>query len=238
MGEDLGDSIDDRGIRSCVLFDSGPLDETNKRIVDYFFAPSYLSDTRYPLVVFNFNKTLLSATWTGSSWEKSVILSDAAYTSFDVEKTGRNDFRLYHAQRDVWIFTTSDGGTSWEKKHRIEPEEGAANKVILIENAHSDLHFVALETGFDRYDGALDSRQYEGTYRVWAGKEIEHNPIRSPIFKKTLIDEDSRHYMGGAVASSPDLTVSSSSMPSNAPSDVVRNIYMRVVTFRFHDHLI
>ena len=133
---------------------------------------------------------------------------------------------IYHAQRDVLIFTTSDGGTSWEKKHLVEPEEGAANKVILIENAHSDLHFVALETGFDRYDGALDSRQYEGTYRVWAGKEIEHNPIRSPLFTKTLIDEDSRHYMGAAVASSPELTVSSSSMPSNAPSDAVRNIYV------------
>ena len=75
-------------IRSCRVFDSGPLDETNKRIVDYYFAPSYLSGNGYPVMVFNFNKTLISATWTGSSWEHNEILKDAAYNVFDMEKTG------------------------------------------------------------------------------------------------------------------------------------------------------
>ena len=187
MGEDLGDMIDIKGIRSCRVFDSGPLDFENKRIVDYYFAPSYLSDTGYPLMVFNFNRTLISATWTGSSWDHNEILHDAAYNVFDIEKTGSTDFRLFQSQRDISVFTTSDGGANWSEKHRIVPEEGAVSKVIIIENAHPDLHFVALETGFDLYE-ALDERQYERTYRVWMGKEIEHNPINLPSYEKTLVD--------------------------------------------------
>ena len=187
-GDDLGDAIIGiNKIRSCRVFNSGPLDETNKRIVDYYFAPSYLSDNGYPVMVFNFNRTLISATWTGSSWEHNEILKDAAYNVFDMEKTGSGDFRLFYPQKDVNIFITSDGGTNWEKEHQVEVEDGVS-KVVLVENARSDLYFVALEGDFGRYESTYDERQYEGTYRVYMGKEMEVNPINLPSYEKTLTE--------------------------------------------------
>ena len=187
-GDDLGDAIIGiNKIRSCRVFDSGPLDETNKRIVDYYFAPSYLSDNGYPVMVFNFNKTLISSTWTGSSWEHNEILKDAAYNVFDMEKTGSEDFRLFYPQKDVKIFITSDGGTNWKKEHQVEVEDGVS-KVVLVENARSDLYFVAREGDFGRYESTYDERQYEGTYRVYMGKEMEVNPINLPFHEKTLTD--------------------------------------------------
>ena len=173
-GKDLGATIDYDEMKFCVAFNSGKLDENNKHAIDYYFAPSYINGTHF-FMVFNYNRTLQSAMWDGSQWVHSTVSDRSAKALFDLEKTGAESFRLFHAGGDdVNVFTTSDGGKTWVKgEEEIKPGIGSFNKVVLVENSHPDMRLIAMETDFSE-------RDYTGKYRVYG---IAENPDLTPAWR-------------------------------------------------------
>ena len=182
-GNNLGETINLEELPSTVVFDSGPLNDDQKRIVDYYFAPSYSLVDQSPMMVFNFNQTLMSARWTGTKWHYTTIDSDKAFTLFDLERTGPQSFRLFHSQGDIAIYTSENGGQSWKLEHRIVPRRGKVNKVVKIPDAHPDMSLIALENEWAEQDEEpteVMNYQYTGFFQVWTLREVEYNPISSP----------------------------------------------------------
>jgi BNR repeat-containing family member len=185
-GTDLGDFIDYDEFKQVEIFDSGPLDYENRRIVDYYFAPSTLDEVGNPIVVFNFNRTLLAGRWTGAHWEHSVVLEDAAYNCFDIEKLGHDTFRVFAAQGSVLVIFSHDGGKTWQREHLVTPAEGLVSKVIRVQNAHPDIQLVAHENDWSVYHSDADKEvNYIGTFRVWTMKEVFVNPVAHPYYPST-----------------------------------------------------
>jgi hypothetical protein len=174
-GNDLGQMIDNDELESVLFFDSGPLGTAFNRVVDYYFAPAY-NDDGSPLVVFNYNRTLLSAYWSGTKWELSTIMNDAALNLFDIEKKGPNEFRLLHAQSNILVFETHDGGRTWMQKVMVTSADGGTvSKVIKIDEPyHADLQYLALENNFTE----TEELRYVGSYKIWAVKEVVCTTIR------------------------------------------------------------
>lgn len=202
-GQDFGSMIDYQELERARVFDSGPLDENNKRIVDYYFAPSFVgsandddnnnnSTTRETMMIFNANRTLYASKWTGSAWEHNIIWENAAISLFDLEKLGDSSFRLFHSQGNVLIFTTQDGGSTWRLDHKVSsPNGGMVSKVICIENGHADLPLIAHENDWSLYfSDAPRDLNYVGNYNVWSLREIDYNPIRHPNGPQTSLHQD------------------------------------------------
>ncbi len=188
-GTNLGSTIDYDELNATLMFDSGPLDSDNKRIVDYYFAPSTLDPGGYPLMVFNFNKTLIAARWSGVNWEHSVVAQDAAYNLFDLEKTGPNRYRLFQAQGDVFVITSNDGGVTWQREHRIVANDGGSvSKVIRIHDAHPDIALLAHENNWTLFHSdAPKDLNYKGTFNVWTMRQVTINPIKNPYYVPSLM---------------------------------------------------
>ncbi|KAL3917554.1 MAG: hypothetical protein SGILL_004659 [Bacillariaceae sp.] len=196
-GTNLGGLVDYYELPSTLMYNSGPLDKNNRRIVDYYFAPSRLDGTPdYPMVIFNFNRTLISSRWNGTDWERSVVLKDSAYNLFDLEKTGPFSYTLYIAQGAVFIMTSYDGGVNWQREHRIRPVDGSSvSKVILIENYHPDIRLVCHENNWTNYfDVDLETQEtyYDGSFKIWTLTERTTNPVGDPYHPKTksVVSED------------------------------------------------
>ncbi|CAB9519933.1 Glycosyl transferase family 2 [Seminavis robusta] len=164
-GANLGSAIEYDDLELCLVLDSGPLDMTDPKAVDYYFAPSFVDDNHFPIVTYNFNRTLKSATWTGEEWSHSVIAEDAALSGFDIQKTGPDQFRIFLPEGSIKIYESSNAGASWSLEDNIKPNEDGAsvNKVIMIGNTQpeSDMQFLA-------YENNWDEQNYNGTYRIWS----------------------------------------------------------------------
>ena len=167
QGEDLGNFIDYDEMKTTIVFDSGPLDPNNKRIVDYTFAPSYLDGTRYPILLFNFNRTVISSTWNGTAWSYQDVVLDTSYNLFDVQKIGRENFRLLHADGAITSYETGNAGKTWMETSRIRSGKlSSVSKVITIENAHPDMEVITMENDLC-YWGECE-KSYSGIYKIFA----------------------------------------------------------------------
>ena len=88
QGHDLGKTISLEEMKLCVVLDSGELDPNNKQIVDYYFEPSCVDDTDLPVVVFNFNNTLMTGRWNGSSWSYTTVIEQVPQNQFNDSSVG------------------------------------------------------------------------------------------------------------------------------------------------------
>jgi hypothetical protein len=188
-GENLGSMIDYAVLKKTVVFDSGPLDEKNRFPIDYYFAPSYSGKDGTPILVYNYNRTLLASKWTGVDWETSVAFENAALSLFDLEKIGDESYRLYVAQGDLWILESHDDGHTWKAMHRVIAPEGQVSKVFKIPDSHPDFSLIAHENDWDLYfSDQPEEVNYIGNYKVWIAKAITYNPMSQPRQISTMQD--------------------------------------------------
>lgn len=175
-GENLGHHVDYWEMKKTVMFDSGPLERNVEakylRITGYYYAPSF-DDQGYPIVLYNFNRTVKSARWNGLNWNHEVVRADSPDNLFDIEKLGPSSFRAYVTSGNVFAFETFDGGRSWEQVNVFKVPGGQnITKVMRIENPHPSMQLLAMENDIcaPRLVETVDdgcAQSYKGDYHVW-----------------------------------------------------------------------
>eukprot|EP00977_Amphora_coffeiformis_P007203 scaffold1565_cov221-Amphora_coffeaeformis.AAC.10 len=180
-GHTFGSMIDADELKETVVYDTGSPDDNNPQIVDYYFAPTYSSVTGKPMIIFNYNRTLIASKWDGSQWVHNVALEHASNNLFDLEKIGEESVRLFVSQGDVLILESHDFGQTWKTEHQIVASGGKVGKVFKIPDSHSDISFVAHENNWDLFHSDQPEKlSYLGSYKVWVGRQVEFNPISKP----------------------------------------------------------
>lgn len=160
-GTDLGAEIDQHELDLCIVLDTGALLESNKRIVDYYFATSFQDGSRYPILLYNYDRSIRAAVWNGDDWSHNVVLSEAALVQFDMDKTTTGNFRLFLPTTGVKVFESNDQGRSWSLTHwaRLDPGK-KANKILSIDEGSPEFQYLATEN-----DKSTDP--FTGTNEMW-----------------------------------------------------------------------
>lgn len=146
-GRSLGRTIDPYDMDSCLVLDSGPL------TMDTKFAISALgADQRDPVVIFNFNSTLMSAVWQSDRWRKSIIERAVPSTDFvvDLDTSASNKgLRLLQARGGVWIYQTDNDGHSWHLAQKAKkPPNDNIKQLVKIRGGKNSLKYIATGTHY------------------------------------------------------------------------------------------
>lgn len=130
QSDKLGRVVDHTEMPTCLVFDTG---SPKKKIVDYYFGVSFGKTQEEPIVVFNHNRTLTSATWVGDHWVYAQIEQGAPNNQFAVERVRKGDTRVLQARGGVRIYESRDQGTTWDRVFTVtKPTNENIKKVIKL----------------------------------------------------------------------------------------------------------
>ena len=146
-GVDLGPTIDDgENEQYCKVFDNAPARGRENMSTS---CGAHWRDNGYPIIGYiEFYRFRISF-WNGSAWEKREPvsgISDHRHRPVDMEKFGTDSFRFYTGsiENGMEVFTTLDGGSTWERTGVITTPNEVETSVV-VKNAPDSARILMTE---------------------------------------------------------------------------------------------
>jgi BNR repeat-containing family member len=152
----MGHAINKNDMRHCVVENTGQSNSNGYRplAVDYVQIVQWDSEG-HPLVGYHLSQVndegiVRVATWTGTEWSKSDVVTGSAghfAQPVGLERVAANSYVLYVLNSDLFTYFSKDGAKTWQLCEKVEapPTSRGFGRLTLIQNYRHPVQLHAFE---------------------------------------------------------------------------------------------